>query len=279
MLISSSIKTGLVAAALIHHVSAGFGFKSTRQAAEVVAPNRSPRELAVSEPAQSDRKTSLATSMADVQQMMDSIANMPTCNMVATKNLVHSCESFQDRRDGQLSGDHQLESYQELFAIRVTGCEMYNAHHDMPVVCQPLQDPDLRGMPHKRDIQKCLKALASIGTNHWTTYNRVKQSGLIMCHTLRAQADKDDLIHLHKILFGAITDVNGAIILQKDELEAFGAHFSEIISQVKDFRNALHEENQEIKAGLKGFSNDLQDNMVIIMEVYTDRFVSLPEYS
>lgn len=256
MLYAKQLTVCLAIAGYISHASAGMPFVRSR---------KTPTPAITINPPQVPQRSIMET-LASVEQTIKNVENMPSCNQIAAKHLLHSCETFQDRRDGT-SADKHLEAYQQLFAIRTTGCEMAHAHHDMPYICQPLLDPDLRGMPTDQNIQNCLHALASQGTNHWTTYNRIKSDGLIMCHGLRAQADKDDQIHLARILFSTTADINAALNMQKDEFESVTSLISGVGRSLVGFRDAMHRDNQEIKGSLKVFSEELKGSMTDINEV------------
>ena len=259
---SQFLKIGVVAAICVGHVSAGFPYISSRKASAVAIPSPEPPQIQAS--------VSFTDSMMKIQDIISNVQSMPTCEKTAAKDLIHSCESFKDLRNGQNSGDVQLQAFQKLFAIRMTNCEQSHRDHPMPNACRPLLVPDLTSMPKQQAIDDCIVAMDSkTDTNQWITYSRVVTDGMLMCHSMRVAADKDDLIHLHKILFGAVADINGAILMQKDELEALMTSAGEITRQMQDFRDALHDDNQQIKNQLKGFSEELKGSMADINEAST----------
>lgn len=264
MLFPHHLKLCVVAAGCIGNVSAGFSFINWREAPVVPTIVAVPHE----------RKATLEMAMVNIQQALSSVSTMPTCKKLAAQDLLYSCEVFEDRRGAQngrgseqRSGDEVLESFENLYAIRVTNCEHRDANDALPGICEPLLESEHRKGAPIPGINKCLEAMNSDRPTQWVTYNRIKLEGLFMCHSIRVETDKDDMIYLYKVLSDALTNVNGALLLQKDEMETLVGSLVNIGTQARAFQNSLYRDNQEIKAEMKGFSNELKGSMTNINEV------------
>lgn len=261
MLFSRHLNTSVVAAGFIGNVAAGLPFVGRRKAPEVAG------DVVVH-----GATLSLKAGMVKVQETLASVATMPSCRKLAAEVLLGSCETFKDLRGAQqYTGDEFLESFQQLYAIRATNCEHLDANDVLPNICRPLLETDYHGDPPIPGIKKCLEALNSGKHNQWTTYNNIKTEGLLMCHAVRTQADKDDTIALYKILASLIGDVNSVVILQKDELEALHKSLLDINGQTREFQDLLRRDNREIKAEMKGFSVELKGRMEDINEVCLEK--------
>lgn len=226
-------------------------------------------------PSQKPKKT-LTETMQNIQQTIDAVGTLPSCQKTASWALLHTCETPEDWKSGmQTSGDAYLEAIKDLYAIRITACRHSNANDALPDVCEPLLqiDSDSTSVPHGT-ISACLEAMNSGHLTQWTTYNRVKLEGLVMCTAMRAQADKDDQIGLLQILFGTMSDVNGVIQLQKEEMAEITSNYRDITSRMGTFQESLLRDNQEIKASMQGFSAELKSSMTEILDVCARRWKS-----
>lgn len=283
MLFPKFLATYVVAAGCINHVSAGLPFMGSRKV-HAPASIPAPLELKISgkrfsEQDPAEHKVSVVEYIERIQQVVQSIDVMPSCNKLAAQHLTHSCESFQDRRDGQQSsGDEYLQSYQNLFAIRVTNCEQMNANDALPYACQPLLQTNLQSNVPWEVISRCLEALNTGHPNQWTTFNRVKLDGRMMCDAMRLEANKDDELYLLKGVLASLSDLNGAIGLQGEELLAATSKLKDLASHMREFHASMHRDNQEIKTQVKNFSVELQDTMLNATEVYIESSSSLPDY-
>lgn len=266
MLLTPLIATGLVTTSCIGHATAGWGFPGSHKASNNVASIRpyQPQPITQSQ----KPKSSLRESMQNVHNTLKALETLPSCKKTASSVLLDSCETFEDRKNGlESSGDVYLEAFQNLYAIRMTDCEHSNAYDALPDVCEPLLQTDINNHAPHETISACLKAINSDHPTQWTTYNRVKLEGLVMCTAMRAEANKDDQINLLEILFGAMTDVNGVLHLQKEELTEITSNFRGITSKMRDFQDSLLRDNQEIKASMKNFSAELKGSMADIQDV------------
>ncbi|KAI5369358.1 Putative nuclear fusion protein Kar5 [Septoria linicola] len=199
----------------------------------------------------SDHNVTLTRAMAQVQVTIDNIQKLPDCKRHAARGLVESCMAYDgSNAQSQRSTDAELDLYQKLFAIRMSHCELKDAAQALPSSCNAAMAPSSRDQVNEHQIQVCLDALYQ-DTNPWTTYTSMKTNGLIMCHAMRVEQDKDEQLHLFRILVGTTSDISKALQVNRDELDSLVAVFRNLSGGMRDFYQELHEDNQDIKASIK----------------------------
>ncbi|SMQ49641.1 unnamed protein product [Zymoseptoria tritici ST99CH_3D7] len=196
--------------------------------------------------------------MANVQHHIHNIERMPSCKKLASKHLVHSCQSYNGQSDH--STDEALDTFQKLFAIRMTYCELSDAQQEMPGVCQPLLAPGVGVHVPKKLLEDCLGDLF-VGSSQWTTYTSIKTNGLVMCLSMRSEADKEESLEFYRALQNTMFSFGQALVVHKDDLGSLKADFHNLSSGMRDFYNDLHTDNEVMKSEMRASWYSLQDDM------------------
>lgn len=177
--------------------------------------------------------------MQDIAVQLDNINKQSSCKKLASSHLLNNCASFDGNNPNELrSTEHVLGDFQTVYAVRMTACEMNEARAPMPNTCLPLLDIDRpeQALLYKED---CLHALQNDGTNKWTTYQAQKTNSLLLCRAMRVEKDKDEALHLHKILTSAVGGVNEAVTQQKSKLDEMSNAFHDLRTTVSQAQKDL----------------------------------------
>ena len=132
-------------------------------------------------------------------ELLASIQASPSCNRLATSELLDSCQSI----DGsQPDAETSIEDYRSVYAAQLAMCEIGSASPIKPTACDHLikDMKDHRNRKGHRTVRKdrlnqCLHALES-RAQWWTSYSNNRQNAAVMCQAARLDIEKGKLLRL-----------------------------------------------------------------------------------
>ncbi|KAJ5583439.1 hypothetical protein N7535_002059 [Penicillium sp. DV-2018c] len=161
--------------------------------------------------------------------ILDSIGSAPSCNLVAATRLVSSCQTFSDGNDGsQTDSPETLDHLRSVYAARLALCEIDGAGNSIPSSCLPVtlspppqknrfgfmarhRGSDTASSEVPRELlEHCLRTLES-RPQWWTSYSNSRQNALVICHASRMEAEKEELIGLHRSISKSSFRLNEAL--------------------------------------------------------------------
>jgi hypothetical protein len=233
---------------------------------------------------------SLSQAMLDVQNHVQEVEKLPSCKRIASKKLIHSCVSFDSlRSDLPYEKDTSLESFRNLFALRMTHCELADADIPMPRICSPLLDPTLDDEFPAHLLTECLHSMHAIPSS-WDSFNHAKTRGAIMCHAMRSEIDKDEQLQLFKLLFSTVSSVVTSVGDSNLELQKAHEFFSELRASMRDFYVQLQSDTEqayskaseswtEIEVRLQDDMRDVTQNIRVVVQALHEADARLNVYS
>ncbi|KAF7196413.1 hypothetical protein HII31_02141 [Pseudocercospora fuligena] len=256
---SSRSATRLIIAALLFicHISsttAGFAWRSQKE----VSP----------EPTRHAAQPSMAVvnHIKDALDVVDELRSQPTsCKRRAGKNLVDFCTNYNGAASRGIS-DAMIDHAEQLFAIHMVQCGLEDALQEWKSECRPLSTMDLHSPNLGRQLRVCLDALYQDG-QAWTTFENIKNRGLLLCQAMRNDVAKDEQLELFSALFGTLYGLNHTMEQHQANFEGFREHFDDLqaalrelhenvlaeretLAQMKDSQNSIKEDAAEIATGM-----------------------------
>ncbi|CAG7956957.1 unnamed protein product [Penicillium nalgiovense] len=162
-------------------------------------------------------------------KILDSMKTSPSCNRLAAKKLVNSCQTFSDGKDGaQTDSPETLDILRSVYAARLALCEIDGTGTPMPPPCLPVtvspppqknrfgfvsrhrgSGPVSDEVP-KELLEQCLRTLES-RPQWWTSYSNSRQNALVICHASRMETEKEELIDLHRSIAKSSLKLNNGL--------------------------------------------------------------------
>lgn len=145
--------------------------------------------------------------------ILTALESAPSCNRLATANLIDSCQSLGSPNNANHHIVFTLDEVKSTFAARLAVCELQGAHAAIPSQCSTLlpdgrkpESRSLRCLLPKSDcsnekksdmfstttvgeLNHCLAALES-RPQWWTSYSNARQNAVVMCHAARIEIEK-----------------------------------------------------------------------------------------
>lgn len=218
----------------------------------------------------------LSSSLQGALSIIRSVQELPSCNKMAAAALIHSCATLEtpiQKADADFApgSDLLLDESKKIYAARLAVCELHDAKVTVPRQCQPFlptarsaKKRSFRGLftkngptqPHisypeyealtEENLDTCLSALHDYGSGQgWTSYSNNKKNAVAMCHAVRGELEKDEQIHLFKVLASTTADIEHAFSLSKQEWDAFRANFQELKSGMRQFYVDIYDKDTE----------------------------------
>ncbi|KAK6351241.1 hypothetical protein TWF718_004411 [Orbilia javanica] len=100
-----------------------------------------------------------------------------------TESIIAKCSNSQSVLDGE---------EKNFFATKLAICELSSANVDYPKECRG-------NIQSSKDLNKCIKRLES-RPQWWTSWSNCIQSVGVLCQAVREEAEKDNLLRLHRNL-------------------------------------------------------------------------------
>ncbi|KAJ5899369.1 hypothetical protein N7495_004113 [Penicillium taxi] len=174
-------------------------------------------------------------------QILDALNISPSCNRIAADTLMTSCQSIGSKDGVRIEINDVLDRVRSIYAARLAICELDGAFASIPTSCLPVAVAskvpksrfyfDIFSKPHSRDVnaedisdkvlQPCLKALES-RPQWWTSYSNNRQNAMVLCHAARHEAEKEDILSLHKDITDSSIKLNKGLqaAIQKAAMES-----------------------------------------------------------
>lgn len=223
---------------------------------------------------QSTTSATLSGTLAEVMAQLEAIHQMPHCKQAATKDLVHYCASH-DPAGPQSSRSTQAELnvYQQHFAIRMSHCELESAGQSLPSLCNQI----VAGCATSEcQTGSCLKALFP-ETNAWTTYMSQKNQGIVMCHAMRAEHDKEDKIRLLKFLIERTSDIGSVLEMSQHNLEQLTQTIRDVEDSTRAFYEDMTERTRDIRSEIKQSFHEIHKDTSGISDVVQSLYSSMDQ--
>lgn len=196
-------------------------------------------------------QVNLTQTMIEVQDHVRRIESLPPCKRFASKKLVNSCLAFDSlQSENRYGADQSLERFRNLFALRVTYCELSDAQVSLPQTCQPFVDGDANDTGTENGFAECLHELHQTPSS-WDSFNHAKTRATIICHAMRSEIDRDEQLHLFNLLFSTVSSMTNSLEGSRQEFSDARAIFHELRSSMRDFYIKLHSENDEVRAAIQ----------------------------
>lgn len=230
--------------------------------------------------------------------ILDSMKTSPSCNRVAATRLVVSCQNFTDSQDDTDSNDpDSLDLLRSTYAARLALCEIDEAAITIPTSCLPVtvsrppksrfgfvnrhRGADTSDKISKEVLRQCLRTLES-RPQWWTSYSNSRQNALIICQASRMEADKEELLDLHRSISKSSLKLNGGLqqalrdaAAQSEQQSAFlkavqilqGKVVTEIEATDSLFKRTFGNILREIETGINSFQEAI---IVALKDVRTE---------
>ncbi|PPJ59657.1 hypothetical protein CBER1_01218 [Cercospora berteroae] len=234
-----------------------------------LVPTRAPVNI---KSEQSTASTTLSGTLAEVMAQLEAIRQLPHCKQAATKDLVHYCASH-DPAGPQSSGSTQAELnvYQQHFAIRMSHCELESAGQSLPSVC----DQIVAGCAtSKCQTGSCLEALFP-ETNAWTTYMSQKNHGIVMCHAMRAEHDKEEKIRLLQFLIERTSDIGSALEISQQNLALLTQTLRDVEHSTRTFYKDMTDSTRDLQSEIKQSFDEIHEDTTGISDVVQSIYSSV----
>ncbi|GAB7363429.1 hypothetical protein MBLNU230_g3705t1 [Neophaeotheca triangularis] len=218
--------------------------------------------------------------LQEVMKIIKDVEKLPSCNKMASQALLNSCSALEtpQSNDGEQRGpDTMLDEAKSIYAARLAVCELSGARATVPPGCTSFlptantaRKTGFRGFigrnglsaptttyDHYEDVteqnlDQCLGALES-KPQWWTSYSNSRQNAVVMCHAMRSEVEKDEQLHLYKVLAGLTNDITGSLSGSKQEFQAVRDAFGDLSSNMRQFHLDLYQEQQDKQAEIARF--------------------------
>ncbi|KXT07359.1 hypothetical protein AC578_521 [Pseudocercospora eumusae] len=198
----------------------------------------------------------VANHIKDALDVVDELRSQPTsCKRRAGKNLVDFCTNYNGASSRGIS-DTVIDNAEQLFAIHMVQCGLEDALQEWKSECRPLSTMDLHSPNLGRQLRVCLDALYQDG-QAWTTFENIKNRGLLLCQAMRNDVAKDEQLELFTALFGTLYGLNHTIEQHQASFEGFREHFDELQTAVRDLNEDVLAEREAL-AQMKESQNSIK---------------------
>ncbi|KAK6438784.1 hypothetical protein LTR95_005012 [Oleoguttula sp. CCFEE 5521] len=190
--------------------------------------------------------------------------------------------------------DTVLDEAKSIFATRFAICEIAEVKASFPPECTAFipteQNAKKKGLLGKltaqgpfhstvnypvyeattgRDLDICRSALET-RAQWWTSYSNSRQNAVSLCHAVRGEIEKDEQLHLHKILAETTADLGETLRQSKQKAEDATQAFHDLVLNVRQFHFDLTAEDELMQARVKqmwdDFSGTMQDGVQDLMQ-------------
>ncbi|OQO13258.1 hypothetical protein B0A48_01486 [Cryoendolithus antarcticus] len=181
--------------------------------------------------------------------------------------------------------DTVLDEAKSIFATRFAICEIAEVKAAFPPECTAFipteQNAKKKGFLGKltaqgpfhstvnypvyeattgRDLDICRSALET-RAQWWTSYSNSRQNAVSLCHAVRGEVEKDEQLHLHKILAETTADLGETLRQSKQEAEDATQAFHDLVINVRQFHFDLTAEDELMQAKVKQLWDDFSGTM------------------
>ena len=219
-------------------------------------------------------RESVSDSLQYGLQIIQDVEKMPTCRKIATSALLHSCSSLDpsmkhtDNNIGR-GTDAIVDEESILYSTRLAVCELSGAGVQIPPACKsfvPLKRSKKKwsfGGLFKKDgptdpkalfqyyeevtpanLQACTNAL-SLTPQSWTSYSNSGHNGMVICRAMRSEIEKDELVHMTKILARTAAATSESNEEVKQKANEVYQQFHELVTSIRKLQMDLAASNEQ----------------------------------
>ncbi|CAK3900572.1 Hypothetical predicted protein [Lecanosticta acicola] len=193
----------------------------------------------------------LPESIIEVQKILSEIDTRPPCQRMAYKRHAQLCRSFDATQSGTFRRAEEVVMAQNIFAIRMTQCQLEQAEQTLPDVCSPILELAVDHSMPSNHVKACLNGIWREGGNPWTTYTQEKQNGLVVCQAMRPDMDKAEHTRFFGLLLAAYGDLNQVMHQHKDDFQALQKNFRAVQESMSSFNEGLRQDHEELRAAVQ----------------------------
>lgn len=225
-----------------------------------------------------------------MQQTLDLIKNvesLPSCAKIASSALLHSCSALEgsikhDESELSRGSDLFVDEEADIYSARLAVCELSGADFSIPNECRSFIPDDkvkkkrgIRGFWSKNgaseptatfqyydevtlgNLQQCRRALGSTSQS-WTSYSNNRQNAVVMCRAMRSEVEKDEQLHVGKILASAATAATGSLQDAFEAVTLLKTRFNELATAMPQFQKDLVAGNQQQLDYVRQFWSEIE---------------------
>ncbi|KAG9727093.1 hypothetical protein KCU77_g14599, partial [Aureobasidium melanogenum] len=211
----------------------------------------------------SSNKVRITEGMHTIIDTMRKVEKLPSCQKLASQALLNTCSEIDHATslDTNKGIDVMLERSKSIYATRLAICELMDANANIPSSCSPFRPVEQaskfngfrgfiingrfarhtapRDFDDNRDLDQCSASLSS-NPVWWTSYSNSRQNAVLLCHSMRAELDKDDLIEKVKLMLEAVTEASKVMADTTEEHRMFERQWAEMGKNMQSFHLALN---------------------------------------
>ncbi|KAH0291750.1 hypothetical protein M436DRAFT_62843 [Aureobasidium namibiae CBS 147.97] len=233
----------------------------------------------------SSNKVRITEGMHTIIQTMHKVEKLPSCQKLASQALLNTCSELDHATSLATDKgiDVMLERSKSIYATRLAICELMDANANIPPSCSPFRPIENaskfngfrgfivngrftkptapRSFDDSGDLDHCSASLSS-NPVWWTSYSNARQNAVLLCHSMRAELDKDDMVEKMKLMFEAVMEASSVMADTTEEHRVFERQWTEMGKNMQSFHLALNSDldmqNRIVDQWAK-FQNDLYD--------------------
>ncbi|KAH0367743.1 hypothetical protein KCU65_g4479, partial [Aureobasidium melanogenum] len=238
----------------------------------------------------SSNKVRITEGMHTIINTMHKVEKLPSCQKLASQALLNTCSEIDHATslDTNKGIDVMLERSKSIYATRLAICELMDANANIPSSCSPFRPVEQaskfngfrgfivngrftkpttpRDFDDNRDLDQCSASLSS-NPVWWTSYSNARQNAVLLCHSMRAELDKDDMVEKVKLMLEAVLEASKVMADTTEEHRVFERQWAEMGKNMQSFHLALNTDLDmqnriaEQWAKFQVNINDLDDNI------------------
>ncbi|THW88846.1 hypothetical protein D6D15_05672 [Aureobasidium pullulans] len=240
----------------------------------------------------SPNKVRITEAMHTIINTMNKVEKLPSCQKLASQALLNTCSEIDHATSLATDKgiDVMLERSKSIYATRLAICELMDANAVIPASCSPFRPVEndskfdgFRGFivngyftkpttQHKfedrGDLDQCSASLSS-NPVWWTSYSNARQNAVLLCHSMRSELDKDDMMEKMRLMFEAILEASSVMSDTTEEHHTFQRQWTEMGKGMQSFHLALNTDREiqnrimdqwaQFQAGVHDLGNNIQD--------------------
>lgn len=238
----------------------------------------------------SSNKVRITEGMHTIIDTMYKVEKLPSCQKLASLALLNTCSEIDHATtlDTNKGIDVMLERSKSIYATRLAICELMDANANIPSSCSPFRPVEQaskfngfrgfivsgrftkptapRDFDDNRDLDQCSASLSS-NPVWWTSYSNARQNAVLLCHSMRAELDKDNMVEKVKLMLEAVLEASNVMADTTEEHRMFERQWTEMGKNMQSFHLALNTDLDmqnriaEQWAKFRVNINDLDDNI------------------
>ncbi|KAI9663595.1 MAG: hypothetical protein M1829_006054 [Trizodia sp. TS-e1964] len=233
----------------------------------------------------SGQQSELFTKAVD---LLSSMRSLPSCNRLATSTLLDSCKSLDGPAGVRAQEDSKnleatLDEVKSLYAARLAVCELVGAGAAVPAQCSSLMPSkkskfkwnlitkrdrsDHEGDPtlvfeevSAKQSSNCLKSLES-RPQWWTSYSNGRQNAVVICHAVRSQIERHELLELHTAITSVNSDLHSSLFTSLENTKNELTKQKAFAETVEVFQTQLANDLKTTIAGARSYFDMIKQNL------------------